>query len=133
MSPLEDLIQYRKARAKETLEDAKCLLAGGGLNSTVNRIYYAIFYEATALLMTHNLSSAKHSGIRALFHKDFVKPGKASKESGKFYSRMFDFRQKADYIDCFKFEKDDVKNWIESAENFINEIDELIDREMSYL
>jgi len=131
MSPLKDLIQYRQARARETLEDARCLLAGGGLNSAVNRTYYALFYEVTALLLTHSLSSAKHSGIRSLFHEHFVKTGKASKESGRFYSRMFDFRQKADYIDYFTFERDQVENWIESADNFIEEINQLIDREIN--
>ncbi len=67
MSPLEDLIQYRRARAKETLEDARLLFVNGSFYSAVNRIYYAIFYETTALLLTQNLSSSKHSGIMSLF------------------------------------------------------------------
>jgi len=131
VSAMEDLIQYRKARAKEMLEDAKCLLARGGLISAVNRIYYSIFYETTALLLLHGLSSTKHSGIMSLFQKNFVKPGKVSKESGKFYSRMFDSRQKGDYGDFIRFEEEKVREWLKEAEKFIKQIDILIDQEMT--
>jgi len=81
----------------ETLEDAKLLFTNKRLYSAVNRIYYSIFYETTALLLVHGFSSKKHSGIMSLFHKNFVKSGKVSKESGVFYSTMFDSRQTSDY------------------------------------
>jgi uncharacterized protein (UPF0332 family) len=77
------------------------------------------------LLMTKDLSSAKHSGIRALFNEHFVKTKMISMESGRFYSAMFDFRQKGDYSDFVKFEKDKVSDWLTQAENFINELDSL--------
>lgn len=100
-----DLIQYRREKAKETLEDAKILFRAKRLFSTLNRIYYALFYEVMALLLTKDLSSPKHTGIRALFNEHFVKTKKVSVDNGKFYSRMFDFRQKGDYGDFVKFEE----------------------------
>ncbi len=56
----KDLITYRREKASETLEVAKILLNGKHLFSAVNRIYYALFYEVSALLMTKNLFSSKH-------------------------------------------------------------------------
>ena len=126
MKEKKELIHHRRTRAKETLEDAKLLLSNGRLFSSVNRLYYALFYEVSALLLTKELSSSKHSGAKALFHEHFVKPGKVSKDMGKFYSRMFEFRQESDYEDFAEFEEDEVKEWLEKANNFIDEVEEVI-------
>ena len=85
----EDLINYRRERGAETLEDARIMLERKRLFSAVNRIYYALFYEISALLYTKNLSSHKHAGVRALFNQHFVKTGIVEVETGKFYSKMF--------------------------------------------
>jgi uncharacterized protein (UPF0332 family) len=39
-----------------------------------------MFYEVLALLHTKNLSSSKHTGVRALFNEHFVKAGIVPKE-----------------------------------------------------
>lgn len=59
------LIRYRLERARETLESAKILFENSKLYSAVNRIYYAMFYSVNALLLSKNLSSSKHSGVKA--------------------------------------------------------------------
>jgi uncharacterized protein (UPF0332 family) len=100
----EDLILYRRQKSRETLEDAHILFQKGRLFSALNRIYYALFYEVMALLLTKDLSSARHTGIRALFNEHFVKTGKVKVELGRFFSRMYDFRQKGDYADFVQFE-----------------------------
>lgn len=68
------LVMYRIERAFESLEEAKILFERGHANTYVNRLYYACFYAVSALLLTKGLSSAKHSGVRSLFHQEFVKP-----------------------------------------------------------
>ncbi len=126
----EDLIRYRREKSRETLEDARLLFQAGRLFSTLNRIYYALFYEVMALLLTKDLSSAKHTGIRALFNEHFIRTGKVSVELGKFFTRMYDFRQKGDYADFVKFEAEKLKEWLISAEHFINELDQVIEKEL---
>jgi len=44
---------------------------------------------------------------------------------GRFYSSMFDRRQKGDYTDFVRFEKKDVEIWLKKAEEFITKIEEL--------
>ena len=121
----EELIRYRQKKARDTLEDATLLFHSGRLFSTLNRIYYALFYEVVALLMTADLSSAKHTGVRALFNEHFVKAGKVPVELGQFYTRMYDFRQKGDYGDFVEFEKEKVKEWLDQASMFIDEMDRI--------
>ena len=129
----EDLIRYRQEKSRETMEDAHLLFQAGRLFSTLNRIYYALFYEVMALLLTKDLSSAKHTGIRALFNEHFIKTGKVSVELGRFFSRMYDFRQKGDYADFVQFEKERMKEWLVTAEHFINELDQVIEKDLQKL
>jgi len=126
----EDLIHYRREKSRETLEDAHLLFHAGRLFSTLNRIYYALFYQVMALLLTKDLSSAKHTGIRALFNEHFIRTGKVSVELGKFFSRMYDFRQKGDYADFVKFEAEKMKEWLTMAEHFIKVLDQVIESEL---
>ncbi len=127
----EDLIRYRREKSKETLEDAYILFRAGRLFSALNRIYYALFYEVMALLLTKDLSSARHTGIRALFNEHFIRTGKVSVESGRFFSRMYDFRQKGDYADFVQFEEAKIKEWLVLAESFISEVDQVIGKEVN--
>lgn len=120
-----DLAKYRLEKAKNTLLDAKEYIGGATLESTVNRIYYAMFYAVNALLITKSLSSSKHAGILSLFNREFVKKGLIEKQLGKFYSDMFDNRKEGDYKDFVKFEKEDVEVWLKKAEEFINKIEEI--------
>lgn len=129
----EELIRFRQKKAKETLEDATILLNSGRLFSALNRIYYALFYEVSALLSTEDLSSRKHTGIRSLFNEYYVKTGKVPVKLGRFYSRMFDFRQKADYGDFAEFEKEKLKEWLDQTSMFIGEMDVIIENKMKAL
>jgi len=122
----EKIINYRRERAKETLEEAKIMFDNSKLFATVNRIYYAIFYESVALLLTKGLYSSKHSGIRSLFNREFVKTGIVGEEFGDFFNKMFEFRQRGDYEDFVEFNKEDIKTWLEKAEEFIKVIDEIV-------
>lgn len=127
MSYKKELVAYRRTRAREVLEDAKILLGSKRFYSTVNRIYYAMFYEVVALLLTKDLASPKHSGVIAYFNEHFVKTGKISVETGRFYSRMFEFRQKSDYGDFVQFEEEKVQQWLEKADQFIKELEMVIE------
>lgn len=124
----EDLIRYRQEKSRETLEDAHILFRAGRLFSALNRIYYSLFYEVMALLLTKDLSSARHTGIRALFNEHFVRTGIVSVEQGRFFSRMYDFRQKGDYADYVQFEEVKIKEWLAQAESFIDEVEQVIEK-----
>jgi len=127
----KDLIKYRRDKAADTIEDARFLFEKCRLFSAVNRIYYALFYEVSALLMTKNLSSHKHSGIRALFNEHFVKNGIVETEIGKFYSEMFVFRQEGDYKDFTFFNENHVDSWLQKAEKYLEELEICIDKEIA--
>lgn len=123
------LITYRLERARESLEEANILLERGYGNTFVNRLYYACFYAVSALLLTKGLSSAKHSGIRSLFHQNFVKSGLVKTELAQFYDMLFDNRQKGDYADLIRFDPNEICDWHEEAQEFVETLGGIVKKE----
>ena len=118
----KDLIAYRLQRARETLEDARILAKADRWNTCVNRLYYACFYAISALLATKKLASSKHSGVRSLFNRYYVKTGLVSKDLATIYNDLFERRQESDYVDFIDFQEPQVVPWISKAESFIKHI-----------
>jgi uncharacterized protein (UPF0332 family) len=123
------LVNYRFERAHESLEEAKILLEQGHANTFVNRLYYACFYAVSGLLLTRGLSSAKHSGIRSIFHQNFVKTGLVNPELGQLYDKLFDNRQKGDYADLVRFDLNEVRSWYDDARKFVETIESIVKKE----
>jgi uncharacterized protein (UPF0332 family) len=124
----DDLAQYRMVRAYETLHDAHILANEQRWNACVNRLYYACFYAVSALLVQDDLSSSRHSGVRSLFNRQYVKTGKVPKEMARVYNDLFERRQESDYIDFVSFQESQVLPWIPKAEELVNYIASLVKR-----
>lgn len=121
-----DVVLYRLQRARQTLEDARILASAGRWNPCVNRLYYACFYAVSALLLQNGLSSSKHTGVRSLFNRHYVRTGKVPKELAPIYNDLFERRHEGDYMDFVDFEEAQVRPWIGRAEQFIDHIASLI-------
>jgi len=120
------LVRYRLERAGEALDEAKMLFEAEHLHTYVNRLYYACFYAISALLLTKGLSTSKHAHLRALLHKEFIRPGRIPAQHGKFFDLLFNNRQKGDYSDLVVFEADHVKTWLAQTEAFVEFVTGLI-------
>ena len=120
------LVAYRIERADEAIVEAKLLFEKGHLNAYVNRLYYACFYAVSALLLTRNLSTSKHGYLRSLMHREFVKTGVISKALGNHFDLLFNNRQKGDYGDFVKFNKEDIAGWLGKTEQFVDYIKTII-------
>ena len=95
--PLDALIRYRLERAQESLADARLLADAARWNACVNRLYYSCFYAVSALLVRDGLSSSKHTGVRSLFNRHYVRTGKVPRELARIYNDLFERRQRVVY------------------------------------
>ncbi len=118
-SEKETYIQYRLSRAWDTFDDAKILASKGKWNSTINRLYYAVYYAAMALLLKNDLKPTTHNGTKSNFTEHFIKNQTIDKKFGKLYSQLFTFRQKGDYDDLFDFTEEKVMEYFKPVEEFI--------------
>jgi hypothetical protein len=122
----KELVKYRLERAFQTLEEAKLLFDSGYINTYVNRLYYACFYAVSALLISQDKSTSKHGQLRAMLHKDYVKTGLLSNQSGRHFDLLFQSRQTGDYVDNATFNPEEVKDWLEKTRRFIEEIQKFL-------
>ena len=93
------IVEYRIEKAFTVLNDAEKITAIKLWSSAANRLYYSLYYAATALLISDGHVSHTHSGMITLFGQNYVSKGPLSKEDGKLMKRIFDLRQEADYDD----------------------------------
>lgn len=125
MTDNETLFTYRFREAEETLRDAeKMLQAGLSPRSVINRAYYAMFYAVLALFISEgiNAKTSKHSGIIAIFDKEFVHSGKIDRRYSKMLHRMFDTRQECDYKELVEMSVDDAAEFVALATEFVQAI-----------
>ena len=122
----KELALYRLSRAHETIEDARLLLEQGRLPAAANRIYYAMFYAATAVLITKGLSSSRHTGIISLFHREFVKTCLFPADLAQFIDVAFDERLESDYGDYVRPERIELERLLVSAGQFVAKAEELV-------
>lgn len=92
----------------------------------INRLYYACFYSASALLLCHQVSAKTHSGVIGRFSEEFVRNGVFSVDEFRIYSKLLNWRSKGDYSDLFDFMKEDVQPMMEPVKNFIDKIKDMI-------
>jgi uncharacterized protein (UPF0332 family) len=123
-----ELISYRLQKARETLEDARILANAHRWNPCVNRLYYACFYAVSALLIQEGLSSTKHTGLRSLFNRHFVKTNKVPKDKARIFNDLFERRQEGDYVDFVSFEESQVLPLLLEAEAFVQNLADFIEK-----
>lgn len=124
------LIRYRMERSKEALSAAELMYEEGHFNDAVNRLYYSCFYAVIALLATEGLHPSKHTAARSFLNKNWIKTGRLSKETGFLYNTLFDRREKGDYGDYFRFQKEDVADWLKRVEKAVKEIFQVIEKQL---
>jgi hypothetical protein len=125
---LNQIINYWIEKSTESLKSAEDELKAERLSFSVNRIYYSCFYIVSAFLLQKGLMFKKHSGVRACFHEHLVKSGLVGMEEGKFYDKLFGARLKGDYVEFTHFEKEEVKDWLKKAKEFVNKVRRLIEK-----
>jgi len=120
------VINYRLSKAKETLAEISILVENKLWRFAANRLYYACFYAASALLIKDGHQAHTHSGVKNLLLMNYVKEGKIDKSLSKVYGNLFNMRQKGDYEDWAIIDEEDIKTFLEPSEKFIETIENLI-------
>ena len=121
----KDIVAYRSERAFVALEQAKGNLQMGYLEITANRLYYAAYYAASALLIANEIRVKSHERCIGQFNLHFVKTGLVPLEMGKLFSTLFDMRLTGDYSDRFDLTEEDVVPNIQPTETFIIKVTDM--------
>ena len=121
-----ELIKYRTERAEQTLEEAKLLANSSYYNASINRLYYACFYAASALLLKNNILANTHAGVKMMLGLHFITKEILSKELGKTFNTLFEKRHSNDYDDFVYCDQETFIDLYPQAESFVLAIKELV-------
>lgn len=127
----EDLIEYKLEKSQQALQEADVLEKSGFFNAAVNRLYYAAYYAASALLLGASLETVTHKGIKVMLGLKFIQTGKLDKSYGQTYQRLFDSRQAGDYEDFVYHDENTYGELKPLAESFVAKIEEICREEMN--
>jgi len=130
----KDRLDYARHRLKtsyDTFNAGKILYENQFYNSSVNRLYYSLFYAVNALLVLNKISTKSHSATKSQFSRYFIKTNKFDKKYGKLLSELYDWRQKGDYDIIYDFKDEDVKSVFKKVLDMIDRISNEINNDNS--
>jgi hypothetical protein len=113
-------------RSRESIRAAEIMLENEMFAISMNRVYYSMFYAVQALLVLYKVSFSKHGQVKGYFNRELIKTGIFSVDMGKLYNKVFEYRQKFDYVDFAVPDRDMVSEYIEKAREFHAKINEYI-------
>lgn len=123
---IDALVDYRIQRAHETIAEIPYLMERTYYNTAVNRMYYACYYAASALLAKHRIEAVTHAGVKQMLGMHFVHTEKLSREYNRSYSLLFERRHSNDYDDFAYSTQEEITELLPKAEALIKAIEKLI-------
>ena len=122
------VVKYRLERANMTLAEAMSNIENCCWHAAANRLYYACYYAACALLINGGHVARTHNGVFSLLGEHFVSIGLISRAQNKFYRRVLELRQTGDYDDFIEITESEILLLVEPAKDFIETIGKLINK-----
>jgi len=126
MTDEKEAIRHRMAQARESLSAAELLIDHQLYTAAVNRLYYACFYAASALLLEHGYSAKTHAGLRSLFSQHVIHAGLLPDEYGVLYNNLLEAREDADYDEFIEPNPETTRNRLPGTKRFIDAVEQLI-------
>lgn len=130
MTALDDdltaFVRYRIEKAEEAYVAAKILYDSSQWNAAVNRLYYACFYAASAVLLDRHIGAKSHAGVLGMFSEKIVRTGEVSVDVFRVYSKLLGWRTKGDYSDMFDYTKEDLDMVMAPTRTFLDKVIPLV-------
>lgn len=122
----KSIILFRMEKSRQSLVEARGVASLGYWNLAGNRLYYAVYYMASALLLDKGLTTKTHAGVIHLIGIHFIQTGLLEKSFGRLFSRLYQLRQSGDYDDMYDATEQEIMPYFNQAETFIEAMSQLI-------
>jgi len=116
---VKEIIKEELSLAEKRLRAARILFKENMLEDAVNRAYYSVFYAAKAMLNVLGFDAKTHSGLISEFGLRIIKEKLLPVKYGRILRIAFEMRESGDYEIGVFFDKNEVKNLIKNAEDFL--------------
>ena len=120
------IIVYRLEKADVALVEAKDCVSLNHWNLAANRLYYAVYYVSSALLISAGHAAKTHEGTIGMIGQHYIRTGILSYEDGALLARLQNMRHTGDYDDFLDWMQEDVLPYIPKVEAYIKKIKKII-------
>ena len=114
------LSAYRIEQAEKTIQEVGFLIENNLLSTAANRLYYACYYAALALLVMEGVSTSTHMGVKSMLSLHFVKNNIMPREILHGYILIFECRQRNDYDSFIEVDREEIDGLYQKGRAFVN-------------
>ena len=118
---LKTEIETLMSAAEDSITGARVLHESGLFGFAASRAYYAMFYAASAALLTKGLTFSRHSGVISAFGHHFAGVGILPRELHTTFSEAQDLRHLGDY-GLEPFPESTAADQLENARRFVDAV-----------
>jgi uncharacterized protein (UPF0332 family) len=123
---MSDPVEEQIGQAKQALDDAKGAREADLSDAVVvNRLYYACFHAAQAVLYDRGFEPESHGAVLSLFGSEVVVEGDAPRDKGRFLNDLSTLRKQADY--GYEPIDEDVDALLDETDSFVDAMERLIE------
>lgn len=122
----ELLIKLQKEKSHRILAQANDMVDQKRWDIAANRFYYACYHMLQGLFISRGLSAKTHDGSLTHLGQDFIMQGTVDKRFGRFFARMVQLRQKADYNSVAEVTEEEVLEMAPLSKDFVETIEQLL-------
>jgi uncharacterized protein len=116
------LVRHRMSRSDEAWDDARLAAENLRLHNAVNRCYYAMFYQVSALALLDGFSSSKHKQLLGWFNQTYIATQLLDVRLKDTLMYASDSRDEGDYQDWKTFTVDEVARLCSKTDEFVTEL-----------
>ena len=118
----QELIALYMERSDEELQAARLMLDSWLLRPAISECYYAVFYAASAILLSKGIERRRHEGVGSALGESFVRTGELPAEITKLFHQLHEERLAADYRMTYDPGEKAAEERLTRAQNFVQTI-----------
>ena len=122
-------ISQELERAKDCLKSAELLMSHGQYADAVSRLYYYVYHNIRALLLSRGFEPKTHEGTLRLLGLHFIKPGIFEPGLSHSFAKLMKYRGEADYNPSYVFTKEDYDDFKRESDLLNSQIIEFLQKE----
>lgn len=114
--------------SRERLEAAELLFKNNKIVDSISRAYYAMFHAARAILFLYGEEPKTHEGTIREFSRIIIEKKLIDKKFGRDFRQVFEVRESGDYRVGVIFEKEDAKDVLDKAREFVKTVSQVSEK-----
>lgn len=119
------LVSLQVSKSHRILDEADEMMSLHHWDIAANRYYYACYHMLQALFISRGIPAKSHEGSLTQLGQQFILTGQLDKKYGRFFSRMIQLRQKADYNSVADVSETELNELRPLAKDFISDVEKL--------